>query len=296
MRRLALGLLILAGLGLIPQGVKQIKPDAASPQAELPAPTMEQILAVEPLLTTSLSDARAEVPFFDDFNPERPVLLSLLPHDADGGFVLARAGFYEQDFQSFCLQAGVHVPSEGYGYIYAPIKGPMASAFRIVMVESARHPEIPRDDVQHLLWNMLGSLSPERFKSPAARKLLPAEQLAVFDRLSQDRLKRTREWAASTQKRQAELDKTGLAAKKAESDKRIKETAERMKEAQAKGDWQGLMREAQALQTDLQESIRMQTQWLQAFMNPNITPAEQERAFLREGDPKPGPGSRTIPR
>jgi hypothetical protein len=304
MRRLALGLLILAGLGLIPQGVRQVKPDAAAPQVEVPAPTMEQMLGIEPLLTSSLSDAHADMPFFDNFNPQQPALISLLPHTDDGGYRLARSGFFQQDFESFCLHAGAYGPGEGGGYVFAPIKGPMASVFRNVMARSAKHPEIPQGEVQSLLWNMLGSLNSQSFKHSAAGKLLAPDELAALDRLCQERTKRSQEWTAkwsqewiaNSQKRQKELKESDLAKKKAESDKRLKEMAKRMEELQAKGDLQALMREVQSMQVDLQESIRMQTLWTQALMNPNISLAEMERAFMREGEPKPGPGSRNIPR
>ncbi len=304
MRRLALGLLILAGLGLIPQGVKQVKPDAAAPQVEVPAPTMEQMLGIEPLLTSSLSDAHADMPFFDNFNPLRPALISLLPHTDDGGYLLARSGFYQQDFESFCLHAGAYGPGEGGGYVFAPIKGPMASVFRNVMARSAKHPDIPQGEVQSLLWHMLGSLNSQSFKHPAAGKLLAPDELAALDRLCQERTKRSQEWTAkwsqewiaNSQKRQKELKESDLAKKKAESEKRLKEMAKRMEELQAKGDLQALMREVQAMQVDLQESIRMQTLWTQALMNPNISLAEMERVFMKEGEPKPGLGSRNIPR
>lgn len=108
----------------------------------------------EPALTTSLADAVTEVPFLDDYGPDGFVRLRPMPGWPDNGYYDG-PGRYEGDIESFCLHAGTYGPSEGDGYLYAPLKGPRASVIEHILVNSAYFPEIPQHDIQVLIWGIL---------------------------------------------------------------------------------------------------------------------------------------------
>jgi hypothetical protein len=154
---------------------------------DIPAnvPGLEDLLAKDPALTTSLEDAQQEVPFLDDYNPSTYRALRLLPLDEDNNFIVP-PGDYAFNAQSYCLRAGTHVPGSGDGYLYAPLQGDAADIVQNVLRRSVDRPDIPQQQVQMLLWAIvaqsdLAALPAAR--SQVARDLLTEEE---FDRLSRN--------------------------------------------------------------------------------------------------------------
>ncbi len=103
-------------------------------------------------ITTSIKDAKFEAVDKDGFNPTCADLFGL-ERTLKGGFIL-KAGAYGAQVQSYCLHAGTHGPVDGDGYLYAPVKGPLAKTVTHVVQNSVSHPEIEQHDVQALLWAM----------------------------------------------------------------------------------------------------------------------------------------------
>lgn len=63
-------------------------------------------------------------------------------------------GYYTFDIESYCLKAGKYAPTEGAGYLIAPLKGERAEIIRNVLQRSGEHPGIRQRDIQRLLWGI----------------------------------------------------------------------------------------------------------------------------------------------
>ncbi len=150
--------------------------------------SLDRLLDQRPL-TTTLRDAYPDVPFLDVHDPERFEPIAQLPAARDGW--RARAGAWGYVSQSYCLKAGTHGPSQGRGYLAAPLKGPQADTIRSILRNSAREPDIPQRDVQLLLWRIIARARfdqlPTRQKEVAARLLTP-EQIARLNTVRLDLL------------------------------------------------------------------------------------------------------------
>ena len=137
-----------------------------------------EVKGSEPI-TTSFSDVRNEVVLPDSFSPTAFKPLFSSPAAPGGGFLLT-PGAYEANLESFCLHAGTHGPSQGDGYLYAPLKGSKASIIRSLLQRTAQHPEIPQTQVQLLIWaiearSKFSDLSPKLQR--AALTLLTAKEI-----------------------------------------------------------------------------------------------------------------------
>lgn len=147
-------------------------------------PGLDQVLKEKPALTTSLDDAKLEVPFLDDFNPASAAPLTEVPYDYEQGWPLVMGGVAEHWAQSYCLHAGRYGPGGGDGYLDAPLAGPLASIIQTVLENSVRHLDVPQRQVQQLIWSILArsrisDLSTEL--QQAARILLTPEQIRKLD-------------------------------------------------------------------------------------------------------------------
>jgi len=146
-------------------------------------PGLDKILKRKPVLTTSISDALTEVPFLDNYNPKIAFPLSLEPRTPDGGFILEKSGHYMFEAQSFCLAPGKGSPGGDYGFLYAPLKGPYSDIIRNILRKSYKHPEIPQQDIQVLLWGIISrtkiSDMPREIQLTAAKLLTPKEIFKV---------------------------------------------------------------------------------------------------------------------
>ena len=106
-------------------------------------------------ITTSIRDTDKRVDLNDSFGNEqvfRP--MHRQPRSAAGGYLLP-PGFYELRSRSYCIRAGTHAPSNGDGYLYAPLLGRQKDIVASILTSSAQHPEIDQHDVQLLLWGII---------------------------------------------------------------------------------------------------------------------------------------------
>ncbi|ASC74169.1 uncharacterized protein XM38_051440 [Halomicronema hongdechloris C2206] len=193
--RFFVGLMVLLGLNWGLQASAQFRiPGIPDIPVDVPVevPGLEELLAKEPALATSLEDAQQEIPFLDNYHPSQYKALRLLSlSDGPLGRSLdhrnsfqVQPGDYAFHAQSYCLRAGTHGPGRGDGYLYAPLKGSAADIIQNVLRRSVDHPEIRQEQVQVLLWAIiaqtdLASLPPER--AQVARTLLTDTE---FNRLS----------------------------------------------------------------------------------------------------------------
>ncbi len=130
-------------------------PDVDIPDLPVKIPGLGNLFEEGPTLTTSLEDAQFGVAFLDDFDPQVTTRMTHLPRDEDGRFLLVRPGLYQLNFRSYCLHAGVYGPGSGEGYLFAPLKGPRAGVILSVLHGSYRHPDIPQEQIQSLIWAIL---------------------------------------------------------------------------------------------------------------------------------------------
>ncbi|MBD2340400.1 hypothetical protein H6G64_25865 [Calothrix sp. FACHB-156] len=124
------------------------------PTPQLPIPDITKLIEGDPPISTSFADTRQQSTLPDNFKPQKFQRLTQLPRGAKGGFLL-RPGAFELAVESYCLRAGTHGPSQGNGYLYAPLKGSKAGLIEQILQNSVRHPEIPQKDIQMLLWAII---------------------------------------------------------------------------------------------------------------------------------------------
>jgi len=144
---------------------------------------VENLLKATPPITTSFADVDTTgmlPPTFGKDSVFKP--LTDLKRTEDGDFIL-EPGFYRLQVKSYCLHAGTHGPSSGYGYMYAPVEGPKADIVIAVVQNSYHHPEIPQHDIQVLLWAIVdrckfGNLAPN-IKLTATSLLTPEQILQL---------------------------------------------------------------------------------------------------------------------
>jgi hypothetical protein len=130
-------------------------PDVDIPDLPVKIPGLGNLFEEGPTLTTSLEDAQFGVPFLDDFDPYFLTKMTHLPRGPNGDFLLVRPGVYQHNFESYCLHAGAYGPGSGEGYLFAPLKGPRAGVILSVLHGSFRHPDVPQQQIQSLIWAIL---------------------------------------------------------------------------------------------------------------------------------------------
>ncbi len=141
-------------------------------------PALDKLLEEKPPVTTSLVDARTDIPLLDDFDPQTLAPLLFVPRGPAGSLSVL-PGLWEAQLQSYCLKPGTYGPGEGDGYIPAPLTGPHADIVRKLLAGSQLHPEIPQEQIQLLVWAIvlrtrISELAPEP-QDVAHRLLTPAE-------------------------------------------------------------------------------------------------------------------------
>jgi hypothetical protein len=146
-------------------------------------PSLDSWLRGAPL-TTSFDDTARQLPVLDRRETRRePRPLRSLPRTASGGFQL-RPGLWSDTFESYCLRTATHAPGKGDGYLLAPIKGARSAAIQTILQGTVKHPEVPRDDVQMLLWAILSRVRVSEMApklQAAARVLLPPNEIRAIN-------------------------------------------------------------------------------------------------------------------
>lgn len=172
----------LAAVGATVALSAQIRvPNLPTPR-DLPLPGIDRLLRGGPPISTTLKDARGEVPFLDTLNPTFGNLGSL--RNNSGSYTL-KPGAWAMDLQSFCFRPGTRGPrrTDGRGYLYGQMAGPESGIFVDMLNKYATLRDVEQTDMQALIWALLArtkirSLNPE-MQVLAARVLTPAQIVAL---------------------------------------------------------------------------------------------------------------------
>ncbi|MBS7565954.1 hypothetical protein KHS38_16215 [Mucilaginibacter sp. Bleaf8] len=116
---------------------------------------LNKILKQPGAITTSFKDVNStgkQPPSFHADEAAQP--LYLLPKAQGGGYKLC-AGFYEMTNKSYCLHAGTRGPSNGDGYMLAPVLGPKRDVVIAILKSAETHPNVTQHDIQMLLWAII---------------------------------------------------------------------------------------------------------------------------------------------
>lgn len=160
----------------------QIRVPSLPAPRNLPLPDIDRMLRGAPPLSTSLDNARRDVPFLDAHEPTFADMAPL--GNARGTFTL-RPGSWTIDLQSFCIRPGTRgpQPSDGRGYIAAPLTGRHAPIIERMLTQYGRLTDIPHRDMQTLIWAVLSRVKIRQLslahQALAARVLTPAQIAAV---------------------------------------------------------------------------------------------------------------------
>ena len=129
-----------------------------------------------------LLDARIEAPWLDTLEMKFGELGTL--RNDHGSFTI-RPGNWTADLQSFCFRPGTRgpQPTDGQGYVTAPLTGPHAQVFADMLTKYALQRDIEQRDMQVLIWALLSrtkirQMNP-RMQALAARVLTPAQIVAL---------------------------------------------------------------------------------------------------------------------
>ena len=151
-------------------------------------PSLDRMLKNKPLDTT-FDDVLGPEPFLDKrtakLTVRQPGDMKRLPRNSSGGFMM-RPGLWEGTFESYCLRPATYAPGRGGGdgYLWAPLKGDRANAIGIILRSASAHQNIPRGDIQMLLWAIIArtrvSEMPPRLQV-VARTLLPAGEINAIN-------------------------------------------------------------------------------------------------------------------
>src|SRR4051812_8078077 len=130
-------------------------------------------------VSTSFRDADTNAVFISSLNEaSKPRSLEEIRQAPDGSYLLT-PGYYQGDFRSFCLHPGTHGPSDGDGYLYAPLKGSRKDIVESILRNSVTHTDITQRDVQLLLWAVISNSNFKQLsnslKTVAAELLTPAQ-------------------------------------------------------------------------------------------------------------------------
>jgi hypothetical protein len=151
--------------------------------AHIPIPGVQDLLsAKERALQTGIDDAKTDIPFLDDFNPDNFAYMTVLSRTPEGSYLL-QPGLFEMHCESYCLKPGTYGPATGDGYIYAPLKGPRADVIKKILKESVNHPDIEQENIQLLIWAIIArskieDISPKA-RIAAVKMLTPKEIIEI---------------------------------------------------------------------------------------------------------------------
>src|SRR5262245_24267937 len=149
---------------------------------DLPLPNIDRFLRGGSPISTTLKDARGEVPFLDKLDAKVGDLATL--RNSRGTFTL-KPGHWAMELQSFCFRPGTRGPqrTDGQGYLYGRIAGPDSAIFVDMLSKYATLRDVEQHDMQVLLWALLARTKIRsmdlRMQALAARVLTPAQILAL---------------------------------------------------------------------------------------------------------------------
>jgi hypothetical protein len=149
---------------------------------DLPWPNIDRLLRGGSPITTSIADAYVDVPFLDAHDVKFGDLATL--RNARGTFTL-QPGRWAMDLQSFCFRPGTRgpQPTDGNGYLPAPITGPHAAIFAEMLEKYGVQRDIEQRDMQVLIWALLSRTKIRqmnaKMQAVAARVLTPAQIVAL---------------------------------------------------------------------------------------------------------------------
>ena len=116
---------------------------------------------------------------YDFLADKKPGSLMELPKSQDGGFVLS-TGYYEAEFNSYCLQPGTPDPSARDAYYQAPVRGYRKEIIESILRNSQDKPELQQRNIQLLLWSVVSGSNFNKLASPVqstAYQLLTPKQV-----------------------------------------------------------------------------------------------------------------------
>ena len=145
---------------------------------------VDKLLKQPASITTNFKDVDRTGEMMPDFkSTEKFQPLYLLPKNPEGGFVLCE-GYYEMTNKSYCLQAGTYGPSNGDGYMFAPVLGPKQAVVITILKSAEKHPDVTQHDVQILLWAIIARTKFANYAGPVkvtALKLLTTKELTQLE-------------------------------------------------------------------------------------------------------------------
>lgn len=132
----------------------------------------------EEAVTTSIKDAYPTAYWLDGIDKQ------VSPNTSVGFSLNLSPGYYRYKFNTFCLHAGTYAPTEGSGYLVAPLKGNKAELIKDILGRYYEHPEIDQKDVQLLIWGIEAgqkfSAYPADFQARVTPLLKP-EEVALME-------------------------------------------------------------------------------------------------------------------
>lgn len=149
---------------------------------DLPLPNIDAMLRGGSPISTTLKDARVEVPFLDRLEVKFGDLGSLR---TDRGVFALQPGHWAADLQSFCYRAGTRGPTrtDGQGYLTGPITGPDSALFVDMLSKYATLRDVEQRDMQVLIWAILARTKIRQMEphlqALAARVMTPAQIAAL---------------------------------------------------------------------------------------------------------------------
>lgn len=162
--------------------VAQIRVPKLPTARDLPLPGIDRLLRGGSPVSTSLKDARMEAPWLDTLEMKFGDLGTLRN---DRGSFTIKPGTWAADLQSFCFRPGTRgpQPTDGQGYVTAPMAGPHAQIFADMLTKYAVRRDIEQQDMQVLIWALLSRTKIRqmnaRMQATAARVLTPAQMVAL---------------------------------------------------------------------------------------------------------------------
>lgn len=149
---------------------------------DLPLPNIDKFLRGGSPISTTLKDARGEVPFLDHLDVQFGDLATL--RNSRGTFTL-KPGHWAMDLQSFCFRAGTRGPqrTDGQGYLYGEIAGPDSAVFVDMLNKFSLLRDVEQRDMQVFIWALLARTKIRqmdlKMQALAARVLTPAQIVAL---------------------------------------------------------------------------------------------------------------------